>query len=861
MRTVGWKCAFCEWEHFLRDANINTTRALDHLILKCKAIPEARKASLLEGEAGSGATWKRKREATGQDNAADRPHDQQLEHSSPPASPSPQNSPTPSEAVDAARARQDFAPWRGNTGPRDALHPADAHGAPFLDDRNPGLLRGLASMDAAWERRREAVFRAAAADLPGTKYEWPSSPQASPPSRKSPTTLRDVGLRPPEYAVPHHHQWPVSHKGKAPLDPLDAAYGRPGPMPLDARQPPLVPLGYEGSVHPAMPGFPPWPYDFRMLPSHMRMPGALGLSGYGTPSPSRHPHSQPHHHPRHPPGRDPIDQQHVSLNLAIASFVVGFGLPFSVTEHPLFTDIIKQMRPDLAKGILPSDWFNTQGLQEVYYGTRSKIEQAMSSNLLRQHVSLQSITFKTISGLNVLTFTECQDGRVVYKDTVAIGDSEDEDTYVSLYAGQLATRKNAKWCALVVKDTLYLSGVLSDLEAKFKGIQCYGCAAYQLEQLCEDYVNIFQETLADARFVVTFVLTNRGLLSLYKRVQSRFASKMHLELASTALQIAGMLKRLLSNQSQLRALLGDQKWKEYTRSAQGPNQADASRFASLVGSKQFWQRVDSTGKLLSLVTSCVEFMNSPSARVSHVYLVFDELLQDIKYWDTKHAPRAAPKLALKPCEKRWLGLAQQNGLFHPVHLATLLLDPCMTIHCKTLPQHTMRAMKRLFSQYTASDQELSNLMEAFQLYHARGGVYLDPFQECDARALTKYSELKESFLADEGLSDFICLSHPAILKCKAAGDPVAWWNIHGHDPSLKSVAMRILSAQPVASCASQSSLIGRMLQHVPNEKTLDHERVKMLLYSKINLQLLNRTSLKADDMTEDALMRAVIAAT
>jgi hypothetical protein len=548
-----------------------------------------------------------------------------------------------------------------------------------------------------------------------------------------------------------------------------------------------------------------------------------------------------------------LESKYAALSHAITSFLVGCGLPFSLTEHPLFINMLGQLRPDFLTRLRPSYWFSTQGLRDIYVNTRTKVEQTMSCQHARQFVSLQSTTFRTIGGLTVLNFTERQGLRSSYKDTVGIGDTEQEHTLVSIFAQQLATRPPDKWCSLVIEDTSYLSNVLSLLETNFKGIQCYGCAAYQLEQLADDFSKLVQDTLGDAQFIAAYLLGNRDLHALFQQIQGHFAVKLKMLPENKPLVAPATLRSLMVNQAQLRALMGDKRWNLCTRSGQGTDQSETGRFVSLVGSTEFWERVSRASKLLSPIAACAEVMQSSDARLSHVYVLFNELSQDVSEWGSR--------MALQAWEKRWKGAGREGGLFHPVHLTAFLLDPFVAIHCENLPPHAMRTVKGVFSQHCRSDGELNDLMEAFYLYHSRGEMYREPFEQCNTHVRAKYEELKRGALAAEGLADFASFSQSAALKCRAAGDPLVWWQLHGHDSRLKAVAIRILSSQPVASSLTLLAAMGRMVQHVPNPDALQRETVKMLLYSNINLQLLNGVPPEAEAMAEEALMDAVVALT
>jgi len=164
------------------------------------------------------------------------------------------------------------------------------------------------------------------------------------------------------------------------------------------------------------------------------------------------------------------------ITAAIATFIVGCALPFSIVQSVFFVAMLKSLNAAYITYLPKTDAFRNRWVPELFRDTKNKIDHmwhAMGDPLR----TLAFDGFKTEAGTHVVNVTEYAAGKVAFKSVVDPGlERENAQFYYELCEEEL-------WCGTPdgknVEDNVgYTVAAMSMLEEKFPTLITGGCAAH-----------------------------------------------------------------------------------------------------------------------------------------------------------------------------------------------------------------------------------------------------------------------------------------------------------------------------------------------------------------------------------------------
>ncbi|XP_008182740.1 uncharacterized protein LOC103309331 [Acyrthosiphon pisum] len=226
----------------------------------------------------------------------------------------------------------------------------------------------------------------------------------------------------------------------------------------------------------------------------------------------------------------------VRLNEKLALAIIVSGSPLSMTEHPLWIDFFKQIRPTFKLPCRKS--ISTVYVDKVYAEMQSSITYDLfDANDL--HIQLDGWT--NINNDGIINFVICKPEPLFVKFL----NTKDNRKFFCHYGDNAA---NVKKSFELVKNV-------------YKGIQPLGCAAHGLHLLCSDIfkVDSVSEFLKQNSSIVSSIKRSQLLSSVFKKHQQIKGINVQLKLPVKTRwgSFLFCLESLMKNKSVLQALAVD----------------------------------------------------------------------------------------------------------------------------------------------------------------------------------------------------------------------------------------------------------------------------------------------------------------
>lgn len=566
--------------------------------------------------------------------------------------------------------------------------------------------------------------------------------------------------------------------------------------------------------------------------------------------------------------------QAAAINMAICTFVVGCGLSFAIVESTFFIALLSVLRPAFIHGgfLKKRKWFSQKGLIRLHRTVTKDIAKVFDSGP-ENYRTLSGDGFKTESDAKVVNFTEQQGDKVAFKDSIYLGeDREDADWYFVNFKKQLASRPLSQWTAVVADNVGYMKSALAQLERVYKSLLCFGCVAHLLDLLCEDFAKILKPILDNVNFIVVFVTGHDRLKQMFLRIKGIRGIGLRTFPDTRFSYAALMCFSVLTNSSNLRDLIDTkhrEAWKQATTNKDGSAVAKADVFRSLVGSMAFFDVIGCCLQLLQPVAAALRFIEGNNTRLSFVFPLMVALSADVNSWDSSEVdaylekeypdvPRPVSSTIRTAFLKRWHGDGRLVGLFHPVHMVSLLLDPGLSFGGTLFPDAPGH-LETIFSKYCDNEAEFSVVYSEFEAFHAGLGHWGPAKAMREKQAKAKAQGLQAAYMKKNAITDEAELSatQKAIFRCQASGDSLTFWKNHAPANSkLRYIALRVLSASPTACSVERMNSMHKRVAS-SGRAALKHERVIMLVFCYVNLRLLQNVDQDVLNMVDDALEDAI----
>ena len=543
----------------------------------------------------------------------------------------------------------------------------------------------------------------------------------------------------------------------------------------------------------------------------------------------------------------------------LTEFIVGCALPFTIVSTVFFIAFVRSLNAAYLPVLPKVDVFRRRLLPELFADTVQKVH-AVWSNLGNPYLTLGFDCFKTEAGGHVVNVTETSGDKTAFKSCVEPGPTEREDAqfYVRLIvselkAGAKATdRKVEEAYAGVVGDNVaHNQAAFKIVEAMYQLLFFFGCVAHCFDLLCEDVAKIveFADLLQKAKSIAVFVKGHKYVLGMFKTLIGT-KGRMLVLFPDTRFSYAYlMIERVLCNLIRLREMIHDPKWTEVKK---GINAAALNNFEALVKDLIFEKKLGLMSQALSAIASTTHHIESRGARASWVFPLVVVCYNHVKDWSEREdvkfyfTDETREEITSK-FAARWEGSGNlQVGLKNDAHILAYFLDPNTTPLDSNAPgnweYNTAQALKKFYSGSKLEDAkaELNTLL----LRHGQWGTII-----ASKQALLQIPEEQL-----DGMSNL----ERIIYQQKRMTCTLSFWQTTGKSqfPLLAPIA------QKLAVVAIQSADVERVCKahkviHTKARNSLKNKTVNMLLFTYVNLRLLNQCTAELGDFLTQAIETVV----
>ncbi|KAK3276513.1 hypothetical protein CYMTET_15413 [Cymbomonas tetramitiformis] len=210
---------------------------------------------------------------------------------------------------------------------------------------------------------------------------------------------------------------------------------------------------------------------------------------------------------------------------------------------------------------------------------------------------------------------------------------------------------------------------------------------------------------------------------------------------------------------------------------------------------------------------------------------------------------------------RLKGRGNLVGCFNVVHLLAYLTNPylCLDLpYDEELQLELEVALDLIFARFTSDPAVVAELKDAFERFSNRTHNFSLPIINAKKRVQAAVerrfpSELDPEIPASEQQPKN--LVHLFLIKPQAAGDPVAWWNLHGRNSGSElfgEIMLRVHSSCPHAVSMERVNKSHKLIANIVRSR-LANTTVIMLIYCYVNMRLLHKDVTPFIPMIESAI--------
>lgn len=463
-------------------------------------------------------------------------------------------------------------------------------------------------------------------------------------------------------------------------------------------------------------------------------------------------------------------------------FLVGCALPFDIVNSTFFIDMIKSLNTSFIQFLPRSEPFRTVYMPKLYDSTIQEVQKMWAS----QNYPLLTLGFDSFKS-----------------------DSDVETVFIIESAGN---KRAFKAC-------VDLGGRRADFEffAKIAETHLVSGASQANKPVEETYAGLVADNVPYIR-------------RAFSRLKQKFPT---LFFVSCAVHCFGLVVDELTQLPEFRQVI--------SISSKGRKFVVAD-FDRIVDSRFEGPIEDDTRKkmavvhdLLKPISRVIQHIESINAKASWVYMLVNILITHGNVWAEKESTRQHFSMDTIMAVKATIATgciwteSTQLGLKQPIHTLAWILDPFTTPATSELPAEWENECREiLMTFYPNADDLEASMIEVKQLLLGYGG-WGDVIRRKQESIKTIDSQAFDS-----------CVDQ-SMRQQEKMGSSVEDWQITGvgQFPKLAPVAVRLclLSVQSanIARCCNAPNILDAKARHL-----LHAETVNMLLYTYVNLRLMNK---------------------
>jgi hypothetical protein len=544
----------------------------------------------------------------------------------------------------------------------------------------------------------------------------------------------------------------------------------------------------------------------------------------------------------------------VAITEAITKCMVGNAWSFRVVNTGFFIDMIKALNVAYVAHLPKSDTFARKWVPDLFSDTVKKLAN-MWKNLGNPLLTLGFDGFKTEAGGHVVNVTETSGDKCAFKNCVDPGqERENAEFYAKLVEDELIAGAKARnlpvedvYAGVVADNVCYNRSALTTLSVKYPKLLMFGCVVHLFDLACEDLAKITElgVLIQQTKTLVLFVRNHKYVKVAFKqRIGPK--GKMLLTYPETRFAYSYlMIHSVIINRINLRDMIDGATWTEISA---GIDAKLVEKFTSIVNDEVFFKKLEVMHEVLEPISKIIHHLESCGARASWVFPLAVSYVQHTMEWRSKpsttrylHAQTVAAVLG--SFVNRWEGCGQLVAIKNKAHTLAYMTDPFTVPALESAPPGWQKECTDVLTIYfpvkTELDQCLTELNDFVLrvgpmgeiITRKRGLVTLEPAEEA------KFNRVEKTIAVQKKMTDTI-----------------REWQVTGRQqfPKLAQVAER-LAVVSVQSADVERVCKAHKVIHTKARNRLHTRTVQMLLFTYVNLRLLNKCTEELGDFITDAL--------
>lgn len=475
-----------------------------------------------------------------------------------------------------------------------------------------------------------------------------------------------------------------------------------------------------------------------------------------------------------------------ALNKALAKAIYVTGTPLSITEHPLWQNFFKSLRPSY---ILPSRFrLSTSYLDTQYTEMQTDLKEQLTS---AKHLHLQCDGWSNIRNESIINFVISKP-EPVFIDFLVTRENKHDAPYLSKQMELVMTKHGVEKFFVVIGDNARnMRAAFNLLKEKYPHVVPAGCVAHLLHLLCSDILSCksVETFMSQASDLVKTVNRSHRLKALFTKIGKEKKVNVSLKLPVKTRWGSNLfcLQSLQANKAVLQTLAVSEET-DMTKELK----------SRLLDDHVFWVRVEKFIHILDPIVHLITKVESNKPLIHTIHYELNTLQEHL----TKLLPESP---VLKTEERAIISKIQDRKEFAlgSIHLAASLLDPQSQGRLLT-PEEIIDGMQFVCETGERMGLDVAQVRTDLTNYRNKEGLFGKQF-------------LWESL-------EKIC--------------PLTWWKSLVGTNVLAELSVRILSA-PVTSAATERTFSTFSWIHSKKRNRLTSERAAKITFLSYNWKLLN----------------------